>query len=66
MYVIRNSKGHDELLDHNSPHVIEVPKINVHILHRIPIKSINKTHYILWTRKKHSLGYMHISFYDKL
>ena len=38
----------------------EALKIAVHIINRVPTKSIRKTPYELWTNRKPSLSYMHI------
>jgi hypothetical protein len=39
---------------------MEALKINVHILNRVPSKSVPKTSYKLWTRRKTTLNYLYV------
>jgi hypothetical protein len=39
---------------------MEVLKTIVHILNRVPSKSVPKTLYEMWTGRKHTLNYLHV------
>jgi hypothetical protein len=39
---------------------MEALKIAVHILNRVPSKSVPKTPYEIWTDRKHTLNYLHV------
>jgi hypothetical protein len=39
---------------------MEVLKTTVHILNRVPSKSVPKTPYEIWTGKKPTLNYLHV------
>jgi hypothetical protein len=39
---------------------MEVLKTIVHILNRVPSKSVSKTPYEMWTGRKHTLNYLHV------
>jgi hypothetical protein len=57
MYMVRSMLSHSTL---PISLLMEALKITIHILNRVPSKSVPKTPYEMWTGRKPTLNYLHV------